>query len=34
MITGKDPWGKLHFSLREPTKEGISKIKKKFLLFT
>ena len=26
MITGKDPWGKLHFSLSEPTKEGISKI--------
>ena len=26
IITGKDPWGKLHFSLSEPAKEGISKI--------
>ena len=26
MITGKDPWGKLHFSLSEPAKEGMSKI--------
>ena len=26
IITGKDPWGKLHFSLSEPAKEGMSKI--------
>lgn len=26
IITGKDPWGKLHFSLSEPAKEDISKI--------
>ena len=26
MITDKDPWGKLHFSLSEPAKEDISKI--------
>ena len=31
IITGKDPWGKLHFSLSEPAKEGISKIIEKIL---